>query len=103
MVGGSLSDRIGGKPVMTISLWCTAICTMLIPVAVKFGTTSLWLVLFIEGMLQVLCGQQPPFAVSCPAHSFAFFVGSPSFFLRVNIDDAALPNRDLPFRPMLSS
>ena len=53
VVGGSLSDRIGGKPVMTISLWCTCVCTLLLPVASHFGTTALWLVLFAEGALQV--------------------------------------------------
>ena len=47
-----MSDRLGGKPVMTMSLLATGICTALLTVAASFGSTALVLVLFIEGMLQ---------------------------------------------------
>lgn len=52
VVGGTMSDRLGGKPVMTMSLLATGFCTALLTVAASFGSNALVLVLFIEGMLQ---------------------------------------------------
>lgn len=52
VIGGTMSDRLGGKPVMTISLIATAACTALLTVAASVNGNAVIAVLFIEGMLQ---------------------------------------------------
>ena len=46
------SDRFGGKPVMSMSLLATGVCTAALVPAAHFGSVGICVVLFIEGAVQ---------------------------------------------------
>jgi MFS family permease len=45
---GRLSDRIGRKPVLLISIFCQSICFMALGIGTQFMDVRRWLVLWVE-------------------------------------------------------